>query len=318
MSSRKLILACGVVAVAVVSALAVVASTWDRNGFEVESEVSGNDPIAATGSFAPRAVIFGDTLTAKVDVVVDKTIVDADEVETAASFGWWKPVSEPVVEREDSGDTAYLRTTYVLRCLTRLCVPARETEEIDFDPAKVSYAATVGEDTQRLTTDVAWPTLIVHSRIGEGDDDRGDVLAAPWRADLVSLPLVSYRISPGLLLVLLLAGGAALFAATGILVYRAIPDRKPPPEPEPEPVPVATLLEQALAFLEAPASSNGAPERRRALELVADEVESWGDTRLATTARELAWSAHAPESKTTKAFAAELRHRMENLNGNAP
>ncbi len=317
MAGRKVLIACAVVAVAVASALAVVALTWDRNSTAVEGNVAGNDPITATGSFAPRAVLFGDTLTAKIDVVVDKTIVDPDEVEVAAAFDWWKPVSEPLVSREDSGDTAYLHTTYVLRCLTRLCVPARETEQLDFDAAKVSYAATVGDGTQRLSVDVPWPTLIVHSRIGEGGDDRSDLLAAPWRADLVSLPLVSYRISPGLLLVLLLAGGAALFAVAGMLVYRAIPDRRPPPEPEPEPVPVATLLEQALAFLEAPASSNGAPERRRALELVADEVESWGETKLATTARALAWSEHAPESKTTKAFAADLRRRMESLNGNA-
>lgn len=316
MAAHKLMLAGAVVATAVVGAVAVVLITWDRNG-TADGDTARGDPISASGSFTPRAVLFGDTLTARVDVAVDKTVVDAAGVDLTASFGTWKTVSEPRTSREDSGDTAYLRTTYVLRCLTRLCVPARETEQIDFEPAELSYEAIVGDGTRRLTVDVGWPTLVVHSRISESDDDRPDVLAAPWRADLVSLPLFSYRISPGLLLALLLVGGATLFAIAGILVYRAIPDRKPPPEPEPEPVPVATLLEQALAFLEAPASTNGAPERRRALELVADEVESWGDTKLATTARALAWSEHAPESDTTKAFAAELRSRMESLNGNA-
>jgi hypothetical protein len=256
-------------------------------------------------------------VTATLDVVVDKTVVDPDAVEVKADFGNWKPVSAPRASREDSGDTAYLRTTYALRCLTRLCVPARDTEEIEFEPAEVSYGALVGGGSRRLTVDAEWPMLVVHTRAGTDTDDRRDVLAAPWRADLLTLPLSSYRISPGLLLALLLLGGVGLFALAGVLVYRAIPDRKPPPEPEPEPIPVATLLEQALAFLEAPASKNGAPERRRALELVADEVESWGDTTLATTARSLAWSEHAPESQTTKAFAAELRNRMESLNGHA-
>jgi hypothetical protein len=311
---HKLLIALGVVAAAVVGALAIVLLTWDRGGTEGEA-ARGDDPIAVTGTFTPRAVLFGDTVTATVDVVVDKTVVDPDQVELTSSFGNWKPVAAPRASREDSGDTAYLRTTYVLRCLTRLCVPARDTEEIEFEPGEVSYAALVGGGNQRLTVDVEWPMLIVHTRAGTDTDDRRDVLAAPWRADLLTLPLFSYRISPGLLLAVLLLGGIALFAVAGILVYRAIPDRKPPPEPEPEPVPVATLLEQALAFLEAPASTNGAPERRRALELVADEVESWGDTRLATTARSLAWSEHAPESETTKAFAAELRNRMESLNG---
>jgi hypothetical protein len=314
---HKLLIALGVVAAAVVGALAIVFLSWDRGGTEEEAAARGDDPIAVTGTFAPRAVLFGDTVTARVDVVVDKTVVDPDDVEVTSAFGNWKPVAEPRASREDSGDTAYLRTTYVLRCLTRLCVPARDTEEIEFEPGEVSYGALVGEGDQRLTVDVEWPMLVVHTRAGTDTDDRRDVLAAPWRADLVTLPLFSYRISPGLLLALLLLGGIALFAVAGILVYRAIPDRKPPPEPEPEPVPVATLLEQALAFLEAPASTNGAPERRRALELVADEVESWGDTALATTARSLAWSEHAPESETTKAFAAELRDRMESLNGHA-
>jgi hypothetical protein len=313
---HKILIAIGVVAAAVVGALAIVLVTWDR-GSTAEDAAGGSDPIVATGAFAPRAVLFGDTVTATLDVAVDKTVVDPDEVEVEASFGTWKPVAEPRTSREDSGDSAYLRTTYVLRCLTRLCVPARDTEEIEFEPAAISYGALVGEGSERLTVDVEWPVLIVHTRAGTATDDRRDVLAAPWRADMVTLPLFSYRISPGLLLAVLLLGGLALFAVAGILVYRAIPDRKPPPEPEPEPVPVATLLEQALAFLEAPASTNGAPERRRALELVADEVESWGDTRLATTARSLAWSEHAPESETTKAFAAELRNRMESLNGHA-
>jgi hypothetical protein len=313
---HKLLIALAVVAAAAVGALAVVFLTWDRGGTEEEA-ARGDDPIAATATFAPRAVLFGDTVTATVDVTVDKTFVDPDEVKVEASFGNWKPVAEPRASREESGDAAYLRTTYVLRCLTRLCVPARDTEEIEFEPAEVSYGALVGEGNRRLTVDAEWPTLIVHTRAGTGAEERRDVLAAPWRADLVSLPLFSYRVSPGLLLALLVLGGIALFAVAGILVYRAIPDRKPPPEPEPEPVPVATLLEQALAFLEAPASTNGAPERRRALELVADEVESWGDTALATTARSLAWSEHAPESATTKAFAAELRNRMESLNGHA-
>jgi hypothetical protein len=313
---HKLLIAIGVVAAAVVAALAIVTLTWDRGGAE-EDAARGDDPIAATGVFAPRAVLFGDTATATLDVVVDKTVVDPDGVEVKADFGNWKPVSAPRASREDSGDTAYLRTTYVLRCLTRLCVPARDTEEIEFEPAEVSYAALVGGRSRRLTVDAEWPMLVVHTRAGTDTDDRRDVLAAPWRADLLTLPLFSYRISPGLLLALLLLGGVGLFALAGVLVYRAIPDRKPPPEPEPEPIPVATLLEQALAFLEAPASTNGAPERRRALELVADEVESWGDTTLATTARSLAWSEHAPESQTTKAFAAELRNRMESLNGHA-
>ena len=317
MAPHKLLIALAVVVAAVAGGLAVVLATWDRGGAQEEPVARGNDPIAATGVFAPRAVLFGDTVTATVDVVVDKTVVDAGDVEVKADFGTWTPVAEPRSTREDSGDTAYLRTTYVLRCLTRLCVPARDTEEIEFDPAEVSYGAVVGEGARRLTVDadgrcsscIRAPAS-ARTSVATFSRHRGVPTSSRSRCSRTG----SRRVSS---LALLVVGGIALFALAGVLVYRAIPDRKPPPEPEPEPVPVATLLEQALAFLEAPASANGAPERRRALELVADEVESWGDTALATTARSLAWSEHAPESDTTKAFAAELRNRMESLNGHA-
>jgi hypothetical protein len=312
--ARRILIAVGLVLVAAIGALAVVVVTGDENGAD-EGPRAQIDPISATGTLTPRITLFGDLLTAQVDVVVDEEIVDPAGVNLAWSPAPWTQVRAPVRSRHNSAGVTYLRTTYFLRCLTRPCVPVRETEEIDLAPARVTYPAAVGEGTRRLSVDVTWPTLLVHSRIGQ-TEDRRDALAAPWRAELVSLPPVTYTAPPTLILLLLLAGGTTLFVIAGVLVYRAIPERQPPPEPEPEPVPVATLLEQALAFLEAPAAANGAPERRRALELVADEVDGWGEPDLARTARALAWSEHEPESEITKAFAATLRSRMENLNGN--
>jgi hypothetical protein len=312
--ARRILIAVGIVLVAAIGAAAVVVMTGDENG-PGEGQRAQIDPVAATGTLTPRITLFGDMLTARVDVVVDKEIVDPAGVSLAWSPAPWAHVRAPVRSRHDSAGVTYLRTTYFLRCLTRPCVPVRETEQIDLTPARVTYAAAVGEGIRRLSVDVTWPTLLVHSRIGQ-TEDRRDALAAPWRAELVALPPLSYSVPPALVLVLLLAGGATLLVIAGVLVYRAIPERQPPPEPEPEPVPVATLLEQALAFLEAPASANGAPERRRALELVADEVDGWGEPDLARTARALAWSEHEPESEITIAFAATLRSRMESLNGN--
>ena len=76
MAPHKLLIALAVVAVAVVGALAaVVFLTWDRGGTDQRLS-RGDDPIVATGTFAPRAVLFGDTVTATVDVAVDKTVVD--------------------------------------------------------------------------------------------------------------------------------------------------------------------------------------------------------------------------------------------------
>ena len=128
----------------------------------------------------------------------------------------------------------------------------------------------------------------------------------PLRSVARGLRLVPARVLSHLarvVLALLLIAGMLLVLAAAVLAYRAIPDARPPPEPPPAPVPpVASPLEQALALLEAPAAANGAQDRRRALELVADEVERLGDGAR-DAARALAWSEDAPEGDSTRVFA---------------
>ncbi len=269
------------------------------------------DPIAATGSLDKRIVLFGDTLAATVDVVVDPTVIDPDDVRVTWSHEPWTAVGLPRVEQHESGSTTYVRTTYLLRCLTVPCVPAREKETVEFEPAAVSYAARVGSGTSRLSVDVPWPPLVVHTRISGLDSRQRDALAAPWRADTLTLPALSYRVSPGLVLVLLVVVGGLLLAVAAVLSFRALPEREPPPAPEAPPPPVVSPLEQALALLESTTSTNGAQDRRRALELVAEALERWGDLDLARTARTLAWSEARPEGEEIQALAARLRHELE-------
>ena len=305
----RLALALAAVVVALVVLLAAVVLT--RGGDDAPS--AQRDPITAAARLSPRVVLFGDTLTATVDVVVDRTAIDPDGVEVRWSDDAWKPVGTPERTRRDTGSTGYIRTTYVLRCLAQPCVPVRETEDVQFDAARVSYVAPVGGGTRRLTVDAVWPPLVVHSRLAGPDENRRDALASPWRADMVSLPAVSYRASPGLVLALLLLAGVLLVAAAAVILYRLLPEREPPPEPEPEPV--ASALEQALALLEAPTTANGDQDRRRALELVAEEVERWGDDDLALSARTLAWSESTPEGDEARALAVRLRGHLERTNG---
>ena len=54
---------------------------------------------------------------------------------------------------------------------------------------------------------------------------------------------------------------------------------------------------------------NGAADQRRALELVAEELEraAWGDPTLANTARALAWSEAVPPVDQTSELAARVR-----------
>ncbi|MDH4102982.1 MAG: hypothetical protein OEW52_08000 [Thermoleophilia bacterium] len=317
---RRLVAGTALGLVAVLGAFVVLVlwsrgdSGSDRGGLEGETAAASQAPIVATGTLSPRVVLFGDTLTGTVDVVVDRAVIEPAQVKVAWNAAPWSTVRPPERLLEVAGSTAYLRTTFVLRCLSSLCVPPRETEKVDFDPALVTYVDPADDETTQREIGVPLPQLVVHTRIGELEPSQRDALSAPWRADLVSLPLVSYRVAPGLAAGIFAALGALLVALAGLIVYRAWPRRQPKPEPPLPPAPVATPLEQALALLESPAAANGAEECRRALELVADEVEHLGDLELALTARELAWSEDSPDGEETTAVAILVRTRIESVN----
>jgi hypothetical protein len=145
---------------------------------------------------------------------------------------------------------------------------------------------------------------------------------APWRADFLELPAASYRFAPGVLVALLLAGSALAAVAAAWLAFVAWPKRAPVPLPEPEPElppgPVLSPLEQALALLEESVRVDGAEGQRRALELVAEELElaRWGDPDLARTARVLAWSEAVPPPEETRALAARVRSTLPEVEEN--
>lgn len=310
---RRVVLAAGALALGAILAAALVAIfVLDRGGAEGSTPTPPQDGLAATAELEPRIVLFGDTIAATVDVVVDRDAVDPGTVRVAWGPAPWKLVRPPERTVETDAGTAHVRTTYLLRCLTRECAPVRPTEEITFAPARVTYPGADASGPERV--EAAWPTLLVHTRLGGLDSGRRDQLAAPWTADLVSLPAVSYRVRPGLAIGVLVALAALVFGIAALVTYRAWPRREPEPEPEPPPPPVASALEQALALLESPVAVNGTESRRRALELVADEVERVGDLDLALAARALAWSPDAPEAPATRALATRLRDRLE-VNG---
>jgi hypothetical protein len=322
------------VGVAVLSALAVIVVAWDRDPSDgatssigtlpagprqgqaaPSSEDSGVSPqnasILARGTLARRIVLFGDTVTARADVVLDRRRFDPDSVRVSATFTPWEIVGTPERVRRDTGSLTHVRTTYVLRCLNSLCLFFGQAGQIEFPPGRVSVAERrdpPSGDVRRLRFD--WPVLTTYSRYGSGSfEGRGRVATAPWRADLVGLPVPTWRASPGLILALLLVGGALLAIAGGSLLYLARPQREPEPIPEPEapPPPRLSPLAQALALLEDAARTNGAEERRRSLELVAEALDEFGDDDLARAARTLAWSEGVPEVEATAGLATRVR-----------
>ena len=310
---RSVVFALGALLLAGMLAAGLVAVfASDRGGSPAAAPPPPEDGLEASATFSPRIVLFGDTLTARVDVMVDRRALDPARVRVGWDPTPWRFVRPPARTVESVGETAHVRLSYVLRCLAGECAPARDTEQVTFPAARVLSPGAAGAGP--LEDEVEWPSLLVHSRVGEVDAGQRDVLASPWRADLVSLPAVSYRLAPGLAIGVLVALAALLFGAAALVTYRAWPRKEPEPEPEPPPPPVASPLEQALALLESSVAVNGSESRRRALELVADEVERVGDGDLATAARALAWSPHDPDVPVTRELASRLRERLE-VNG---
>ncbi len=256
-------------------------------------------------------VLFGDTVTARVGVAIDRTRVDPASLRIATNFAPWSPVGAPRSTRRDGETTSYLETTYVLRCLALACVPRRTAATREFEPVGISYTRRGGGQG---SLSERWPVLVTNSRIVVDDLDRDDELGEPWRADVVSVPAASYRSSPSLILFLLLAGAGVLAIAGAALAYRALPRRRTPLPAPVVPERELTPLERALALLDDHLPGD---ERRRTLERVAQLLEEQNG-ELAGAARTLAWSNGLPAPEETGEFADRVRSAVVDGSADAP
>jgi hypothetical protein len=334
-SRSRLLPAAVLVVIALVTALGVVliSAIGDDDGTGVIATLpddvapGGGRPAArlpragiqARGVVEPQAILFGDTIQAHVDVLLDRRRVDPGSVRVSTEFVPWEIVGPQTRVRRDAGSNTHLSTTFTLRCTSSPCLPTNEASALEFTRARVSYAPQGAAPAARKSIAVDWPILLVYSRFAAANLDE-QTSDAPWRADLTSFPAVSYRVSPSVVLPALLVLAGLLAVAGAALAFVAIPRRRaipePEPEPEPEPVIVLTPLEQALELLEDASRADGAEDRRRALELVA-EVLDIEHPDLARAARTLAWSEDDPLVEQTSGLATRVRTTIDTHgNGN--
>jgi hypothetical protein len=287
----------------------VAVLVWQRGGGS--GAMPPQPPIAARTTLSPQSVLFGDTVTAVVEATIDRTRVDPDSVQMKTDFAPWKLVGKPARFRRDAKASTYLRTTFAIRCLDTSCLEAGNSAFVDFKPARVTYTLTTGPRKEGSTAlNVPWPELVVDTRNVTNPGKRAS--ATPWRADLLSLPAVTYRIDPVLLVVLLLAVAALLATAGCVLAYRLL-RRGAPSLPRPVVTPSApppTPIEQAFVVLEDDGRMDGVADRRRALQLVAEMLFERGDVTLARAARALAWSEASPGVRETSGLAADARSAL--------
>ena len=288
---RVLLLLTAAVALGAVAGLLL----QSRNGSGSAPE-SGRTMRIST-SVAPRVQLFGDPVTARIDLIFDRRRVlpAANKIRIEAPFGPFEVVGPPKVGRAESGDLVHLRYTYRLLCLDRRCTTGGPRTDVQLPPVRVFYS--LAEIRERANDSAEWPTVSVASQLS-----RADLQQARWRANR-NLPAVSYAIAPGALAALLAAAAVLMLLAAALVGRPLVAWERVPAEPDGAAAEDGLPpLDRALATVRRVFDAGELPDRRRALERLSRELGHAGEPELAARARGLAWSPEPPAPEEVDAL----------------
>ena len=291
---------------------AAVAAAGCGGGSEVPAVPEGRN-FSVSRSLDPKAAFFGEPVTARVDVVVDRERLDPARVRVAPRTFPYRPFTELAVSRHDSGRYSRLTFEVGLRCLYYACLP----------PPRADFPGAVAYRDQRVTRFKAWhvyyddprtrkprhlariwwPSLEAVSNL-DLTDVQVTFQQSPGRISPTQLPSVTYRLSPTLTAALLLLGAALLLVYPAVLLVRWRRSRRPPPPPPAPPLPP---LERALLLVEWARDRVDGEDRRKALEELAFRLDEAGRDQQAESARRLAWSAGSPSPEAADELVEEVR-----------
>jgi hypothetical protein len=186
---------------------------------------------------------------------------------TAHTTGAGTPSFKPFVVREQHG------STYVLQCLDPVCVPGPKPRVLTVAGARVVIVP------QTTSAEVQHPLRSFRRQ--------------------TTRPATTYRIQPGLLRGLLLAGAALLVLGAAAIAWpllrRLVPEERDDRSP----------LERALDLVRG-SLGRSAADRRRALDLLARAL---GRERATRDALDLAWSRPEPDPARVERLVEQLEHR---------
>ncbi len=275
-----------VLAVVLATGVAAAAAVLLLGGDAVEPMPRLNDRgVAANALVEPRQHLFGDAVSARVDVLLDRRRIDPSAVRLRTRFEPYEPGAPVRTERLDTGSLTRLRFTVRLHCLDESCLPLTTGRPFSFPRGSVLA------DGERVA-DFEWPEIAVGSRVVPSAPDSGAAAVGRWRVNLSELPAPTYRVAPGVVFGLLAVLAGVLVAGAAALLGMALPrrasvERRLPP------------LERALALLQAARRGGEPKEERKALDLLALELARRGEGNLAQVASELAWARRRPASDAT-------------------
>jgi hypothetical protein len=271
--------------------------------------------LAFSRSLDPSLHLFGDTVAAEVELVVDRRLLDPDRLGFETDFEPYELIGASTLDRRDDGPYTRLRYRARLRCLTQECIPAvtpsaagaqesgrGERTTFRFAPGRIVYREPNAQNPERLLF-VNWPALISVSRINEVQAGA----AFPFRANTSPLPGLTARISPVLIVLGLVLLGLGVLAWPAFLLMRWWRGRRPAHE-----LPVAappSPLESALALVEWSCGQADGTHRREALERLAAVLSGESANGLVADTRTLAWSSETPSADEAAAVVHRVRER---------
>jgi hypothetical protein len=105
--------------VSAAAAVVLAAATWLVLGGEDEEApvLGGGELLVASTSLEPQGHLFGEQVTARLDIVFDAALVRAESIRGQPRFAPYTVVARRD-EQESFEDVARIRREYVLECLT--------------------------------------------------------------------------------------------------------------------------------------------------------------------------------------------------------
>lgn len=294
-SPRKVLL---LVTVAAALLLAGAAAWLVLGGKDEEAPVlGGGELLVASTSLEPQGHLFGEQVTARLDIVFDAALVRAESIRGQPRFAPYTVVARRE-ERESFEDVARIRREYVLECLTARCL-APKRGFFQLPAVTLKYVTTTGPGVQPASAE--WPELRAASRTGTDDLEGLRV-----RADVRDLTPVTYRVRPAvvatigysLAIVFALAGLVLLARALNAraVLGPAIARRRSRLSP----------LERALALVRRSTERGELDSSRRALERLAGELRRTREADLAQDASRLAWRRDHPSGSSVDPLSTEV------------
>jgi hypothetical protein len=235
-------------------------------------------PLIARANFDPPTAAFGDRINATITIEIDRRRARAQTLRLSYDLAPLQPIGPRRTTSVIRSGVELITIAVPVACISDACIAAGGVARLRLDPAKASIATAAGA----RSVSAPWPLLAVRDRVRTADVNAAQ---PPVQADASPLP-PTYRASPATLATILdvvaaLLGLSAIALAAWQLELLARRRRRT------QELPLARAIRLARSAQALPA-----PERRRALELLARTL---GRSELRSRATRLAWSQATPE-----------------------